>query len=432
MNSKYDVIIVGSGPAGLAAAKNLKRFKVLLLDKGKRNRTSLTSGFGGSGLFADGKLIVSDVIGGWIRDYCEIDVNGYLSEALSLFGKDLKPQESSSENSILPSKASQFRLNLLSAPTYHLGTDGCVDFTNKIYDELSKSMEIRLETDIFNFKQKEGGYVVEATNGDVFYSKYLILAPGRGGADWLASSLSSFGVSCLGNEVDLGVRVELPSEIVKNLVDFNWDFKLHYYAKPFDDRVRSFCVCPYGFVTKEDTGELITCNGHSFKSKKSKNTNFSLLVSIPFSVPIDPVQYGKSVVSLANNIANSGIIVQRLSDLIQGRRSTADRINKGVVKPTLVAYPGDLSLVLPFRYLNDIIEMLKAMDNISPGVYTGDTLLYGVEVKFYSNKIKLRNMEVPELPNLFCIGDGAGVSRGIIQAAASGLIASDEVMKRIL
>jgi len=224
--------------------------------------------------------------------------------------------------------------------------------------------------------------------------------------------------------------MEVPDAVAQELVAFSHDFKIHYYTKCFDDMVRTFCVCPHGEVVREQFDDLTTCNGHSFKKGKTNTTNFALLVSIPFGSPIRPNEFGRSIVSLANNIAEGGVIVQRLGDLLDGRRSTKDRIAKSVVKPTLDAFPGDLSLVLPYRYLCDLTEMIRTMDKIAPGMMSPSNLLYGIEVKFYSNVIELKDMET-SIPNLFCVGDGSGVSRGIIQAVASGIIAGDAINERV-
>jgi len=251
------------------------------------------------------------------------------------------------------------------------------------------------------------------------------------GADWLSDTLKPHGIDSVGNQVDLGIRLELPNSVVKELVDFAYDFKLHYYAKPYDDKVRTFCVCPGGAVVRENYDSLTTCNGHSYSNNSTPNTNFAVLVSIPFSSPIDPIKYGKSIVSLANNISDGGVIVQRLTDLEVGHRTTATRLERSIVTPTLEKpYPGDLSLVLPHRYLTNILGMLKAMDKVAPGVWMPDNLVYGVEAKFYSNVIQLNKDLETKVPNLFCIGDGSGLTRGILQAAASGLIVADAINGR--
>lgn len=431
----YDVAIIGAGPAGMAVAKHLDpKLKVVMFDKGKavNDRTSITSGFGGAGTFSDGKLIISDIIGGNIREYTKrpeyylelaaqmFDVSGYMGTKLNY------------EQRALLDRASKVGVELIATNTHHLGTDGIRMFTERMHQELSKKCEIRLETEVEMIipQGDDTGSPVEfiiRTNNETINAKYVALAPGREGSKWLAGLLKGLKVG--GNKVDLGIRVEVPNAVTEELVNFGRDFKAHYYTKAFDDMVRTFCVCPSGEVVREEFDGLTTCNGHSFKVGVTSNTNFALLVSVPFGDPIDPNEFGRSIVSLANNIAKGGVVVQRLGDLLDGRRSTESRIAKSVVRPTLDAFPGDLSLVLPYRYLTDLTEMIETLDKIAPGMMAEGNMLYGVEVKFYSNVIKLDKME-STIPNLFCVGDGSGVSRGIIQAAASGIIAAETINER--
>lgn len=260
----------------------------------------------------------------------------------------------------------------------------------------------------------------------------MIAAPGREGSLWLEEQARVLGLSLLRNPVDIGVRVELPASVLKPLTDVSYEPKLIFYSKKFNDRVRTFCVNPEGEVVKEYVKGVWTVNGHSYSNRITGNTNFAILVSTNFTEPFDePHLYGRSVAGLANLLGN-GIILQRLGDLQSGRRSTPERISKGAVSPSLKdAAPGDLSFVLPYRYITDILEMLEVMDKIAPGLNSPDTLLYGVEVKFYSRQLKLdRNLET-EVKDLFAIGDGAGVSRGLIQASVSGIIAAREILERI-
>ena len=434
----YDVAIIGAGPAGMAVAKQLDpKLNAVLLEKGQgvEQRTSITSGFGGAGLFSDGKLVVSDTVGGNIREYTN-EPYKYLELAAYMCGIEEAPYTKiylNDKQQNLTKKASREGVELLATNTYHLGTDGSRVFTEKMFDELDKKCKIRLNTNIHSIEQVDGMFHLHAgefgVDSETYRAKTVVIAAGREGSKWTEQVLSDMKVKVGGNKVDLGIRMEVPDAVAEELVSFSHDFKMHYYTKCFDDLVRTFCVCPHGEVVREQFNDLTTCNGHSYKEGKTENTNFALLVSIPFGAPIHPNEFGRSIVSLANNIAEGGVIVQRLGDLISGRRSTADRVAKSIVKPTLNAFPGDLSLVLPYRYLSDLVEMIQVMDKIAPGMLADGNLAYGVEVKFYSNIIELKEMET-SVPNLYCVGDGSGVSRGIIQAVASGIIAADTINKR--
>lgn len=430
----YDVAIVGAGPAGMAVAKTLDpKLKVILIDKGLGidERTSITSGFGGAGLFSDGKLIMSDIIGGNIKDYTNSPYL-FLEKACQMFGVTGAPYTKvylDDKKQSLVDKASKVGLELIATNTIHLGTDGCRKVTEDIYNELKQKCEILLDNPVYSVLDGKDELELNTRNLTI-YSKYVVLAPGREGAKWLSETLKDTIVKVGGNKVDLGIRMEVPNAVAKELVEFAHDFKAHYYTKAFDDLVRTFCTCPSGQVVREQFDDLTTCNGHSFSQGKTDYTNFALLVSIPFGDPINPNEFGRSIVSLANNIAKGGVIIQRLGDLLHGRRSTDSRIMKSVVKPTLDAFPGDLSLVLPYRYLSDVVEMIEKLENIAPGMMADSNLLYGVEAKFYSNVIELKDMET-SIPNLFCVGDGSGVSRGIIQAVASGIIAGETINKKV-
>ena len=430
----YDVAIVGAGPAGMAVAKTLDpKLKVILIDKGLgvEERTSITSGFGGAGMFSDGKLVMSDIIGGNIKNYTD-KPHYYLEQAAYMFGVTGAPYTKISlddKKQSLVDKASKVGLELIATNTVHLGTDGCRKVTEEIYKELKQKCEILLDNPVYCVIDGKDELELNTRNLTI-YSKYVVLAPGREGAKWLSETLRDTIVKVGGNKVDLGIRMEVPNAVARELVEFAYDFKAHYYTKAFDDLVRTFCTCPSGQVVREQFDDLTTCNGHSFSQGKTDYTNFALLVSIPFGDPINPNEFGRSIVSLANNIAKGGVIIQRLGDLLHGRRSTDSRIIKSVVKPTLDAFPGDLSLVLPYRYLSDVVEMIEKLDNIAPGMMADSNLLYGVEAKFYSNIIELKDMET-SIPNLFCVGDGSGVSRGIIQAVASGIIAGETINKKV-
>ena len=272
---------------------------------------------------------------------------------------------------------------------------------------------------------------VETTNGEKYTGKYVIIAPGRSGAEWLKTEAQMRGLKTVNNPVDVGVRVEVLASVMEKLTKALYEPKLVYYSKAFDDQVRTFCVSPYGEVTTESYDGVLTVNGQSYAERKTKNTNFAILVSTSFTEPFrEPIAYGKYVARLSN-LLSGGVMVQRLGDLALGRRSTPERIARSVVTPTLKnATPGDLSFVLPYRYLADIREMLKALDVIAPGIDSRDTLLYGIEVKFYSSHLEMNNTLETRIKNMFTVGDGAGVTRGLIQSSASGVIVAREIMKR--
>jgi len=260
----------------------------------------------------------------------------------------------------------------------------------------------------------------------------VVVAPGREGADWLRKLASDLNLTLSVNPVDIGVRVELPAHILKPLTDLLYEPKFIYYSSAFDDRIRTFCVCPAGEVVTEWAGDVLTVNGHSYAGKKTENTNFAVLVSKNFTEPFrEPIAYGKYIARLAN-LLSGGIIVQRLGDLREGRRTTQQRLERCITRPTLrEATPGDLNLVLPYRYVVNILEMLDALDQVAPGVASRHTLLYGVEAKFYSSRLKLTRDLETEVSNLFAAGDGAGVTRGLVQASASGLIVGREILARL-
>jgi uncharacterized FAD-dependent dehydrogenase len=273
---------------------------------------------------------------------------------------------------------------------------------------------------------------VKLSDGTVRRGAHLIAAPGRVGAGWMKQVAESLGLSTKASPVDIGVRVELPAPVLKEITDITYECKLIHYSKTFDDKVRTFCMNPYGEVVVEENAGIITVNGHSYARKKSENTNFAVLVSSTFTEPFnDPIGYGRYIARLAN-LLGGGAIVQRLGDLVAGRRSTQSRLDRCLTRPTLAqATPGDLSYVFPYRHLLSVMEMLQALDRLAPGVYSRHTLLYGVEVKFYSNRITVSREMETEVPNLFAVGDGAGLTRGLLQASASGILAARAIARRI-
>lgn len=454
---KYDVIIVGAGPAGIFSALELvgnSGLRVLMLDKGpdleqrkcpasrgfgcmKCDPCGLLCGWGGAGAFSDGKLTISTEVGGWLNQYVS---EKELAELISyvdsvylrfgapnhVYGEDLERVEE------IERKASLAGLKLIPQKIRHMGTERCAQTLRKMRQELEGKVEIKMRKDVKGLLVKNGVVEgVETVDGEKFYGRYVIVAPGRGGAEWLQTEAQALGLKTLNNPVDVGVRVEVLAAVMEELTNVLYEPKFVYYSRFFDDQVRTFCVAPYGEVISESYDGVLTVNGQSYAERKTENTNFAILVSTSFTEPFkDPIAYGKYLARLSN-LLSGGILVQRLGDLEAGRRSTPERIARSIVTPTLKnATPGDLSFVLPYRYLADIREMLEALDKIAPGIHSRDTLLYGVEVKFYSSRLELSNSLETKIRNLFTIGDGAGVTRGLIQASASGVIVAREILRR--
>ena len=444
MAKKYDVIIVGGGPAGIFTALELSQasdLNILLVEKGKDidKRSSLVCGLGGAGAFSDGKLTLTPQVGGRLRDYLgEGDTEAlikYVDNIYLKFGAPKKLYGTGDKVDDIRHQASLIELRLTPMPLRHLGTERCRSVLKAMRDYLNSRLEFKLElmasTVIVDNGEVRG---IETETGERFDCHYLILAPGREGADWLSKEAKRLNLTTYNNPVDVGIRVEVPVAVMEELVSVLYEAKMEFLSKSFDDRIRTFCMCPAGEVITETTGgydPVITVNGHSYANRKSNNTNFALLVSTSFTEPFrEPIAYGKYLARLAN-ILSGGVLVQRLGDLMNGHRSTPVRIERGLVQPTLrSATPGDLSFVLPYRHLTGLIEMLQAMDKLAPGVASSHTLLYGVEVKFYSCQLQLSPCLETEVGNMFATGDGAGVSRGLIQASASGVVAAREILRR--
>jgi len=442
----YDCIIVGAGPAGIFAALELALrkggIKVLILEKGKdldeRDRKEIFCGWGGAGAYSDGKLNLSKEVGGILSEYVEaFALDELLSYADSIYVKYGAPREIKGFDreavNRIEEAAARAGLRLIPFPIRHIGTDRCVDLLRNIRLELDGKAEIRFGAEVTDIIKKDGAVAgVRTKDGSVYSSAFVILAPGRAGSPWLKEVSKEHSLTTEVNPVDIGVRVEVPASVLHSVTDVLHEAKLTYNSRTFDDMVRTFCMNPYGVVVRERNSGFCTVNGHSYSVKKSDSTNFAILVSTTFTEPFhEPIAYGEYIARLAN-LLSEGIIVQRLGDLLHGRRSTEERIMKSTFKPTLKdATPGDLSFVLPYRYISDIIEMLEALERFAPGINAPSTLLYGVEVKFYSMRLKLTQALETEIKNLFTAGDGAGITRGIMQASVSGIIAAREILKRL-
>lgn len=455
----YDVAIIGAGPAGIFSALELIKikpeWKIAIFDKGprieKRNcparkdhkcascwTCDLLCGWGGAGAFSDGKLTLSSDVGGNLLDY----INGkqleelinYVDQIYLNYGATTTVYGTDSDSvADISRQATLAELKLIYSPIRHLGSDRSTAVLKAMQDFLSDKIEIVEKEKADKLIIENGAIKGFKTNkGNVINARYVIIAPGREGADWLTAEFSEHKMEMTNNAVDVGVRVELPAPVMQELAAKLYESKFIYYAPTFGDQVRTFCMNPNGEVVCENNNGIVTVNGHSYANIKTENTNFALLVSKNFTDPFrEPIAYGQHIARLANMLGG-GIIVQRFGDLLAGRRSTVEKIERGVVRPTLTsATPGDLSLVLPYRHMTSIVEMLMALDKIAPGVASRYTLLYGVEVKFYSSRVKLTSeLETEGVKNLFTIGDGAGVTRGLIQASVSGILAARTISGR--
>ncbi|ABB15158.1 NAD(P)/FAD-dependent oxidoreductase [Carboxydothermus hydrogenoformans] len=459
---KYDVIIVGAGPAGIFAALEITSLKpeakVLILEKGpdvnKRicpskergipcincKPCAIVTGWGGAGAVSDGKLTLSTEVGGHLGEYIgEKELNELIKYVDNIYLKFGAPNEvygidREEEIREIQKRAILADLRLVPAPIRHLGTGRALEIVAAMKEELlRRGVDIATNTPVAEIIADHGKVKgVQTTSGEYYEGEAVIVAPGREGAEWLLKESLKLGLKTAVNPVDIGVRVELPAVVLEPITKVVYESKFIYYSKTFEDKVRTFCMNPYGEVVQENNDGIITVNGHSHAHKKTENTNFALLVSKTFTHPFkEPIAYGKYIARLAN-LLGGGVLVQRLGDLMDGRRTTEERLKKGLVRPTLEdATPGDLSLVFPYRHLMALVEMLQALDKIAPGVFNRNTLLYGVEVKFYSSRLELSPVLETKIQNLFAAGDGAGVTRGLIQASASGVLIGRELARRL-
>ncbi len=458
---KYDVAIIGGGPSGIFAAYELNNLhpdaSIVMMEKGmsifKRKcpivehkvercinckSCFIMEGFGGAGAFSDGKFNFTTQFGGWLNEYLSdkeiLDLIEYVDSINVKFGASLKRYSTDTpEARLLEKRALENDLHLLKAQVKHLGTERNLEILKQQYNYLDERIDLMCNTNVDKIEKLDEGFRLTINGGETMECRFLIAAPGRSGAEWFADNCSELGLKLINNQVDIGVRVELPARIFEHITDAVYEAKLLYRTKQYGDVVRTFCMNPYGHVVAENVDGIVTVNGHSYADPelRSDNTNFALLVSNRFTYPFDqPYQYGKRIASLSNMLGG-GVLIQRFGDLIKGRRSTEHRLEQSFTEPTMKATPGDLSLVLTKRHLDNIIEMIYALDKIAPGIANNDTLLYGVEVKFYSSRIELNNNFETAVHNMFAIGDGAGITRGLSQAGASGIHVARVISSRI-
>lgn len=455
----FDVAIIGSGPAGIFAAYELVKknpaLNVVIVESGKDiykrkcpiaeekvetcincKPCSIMRGFGGAGAFSDGKYNFTAQFGGWLNEYLSekevLALIDYVDRINMQYGA---PAEMfSTSNSSLGKIAIGCGLHLMDAKIRHLGTENNLKMLEAIYENLKDKVTLLFECCAKEFKKQGEICQISLASGETIEATHLIVAPGRAGSEWFADACKRLHLEVLNNQVDVGVRIELPANVFEHITDEVYEAKLVYRTKQYGDLVRTFCMNPKGYVVTENTDGIVTVNGHSYRDEKmhSKNTNFAILVSNRFNKPFnEPHQYGKRIASFSNMLGG-GVLVQRFGDLIKGRRTNEHRLAQSFTKPTLKATPGDLSLVLPKRHLDNIIEMIYTLDKIAPGTANDDTLLYGVEVKFYSSRLNLTKELETQIGNVFAIGDGAGVTRGLSQAAASGVYVARTILGRIL
>ena len=455
----YDVIIIGAGPGGIFSAYELmqknKDLKIAVFDAGhslekrhcpidgdkvknciKCKTCAIMNGFGGAGAFSDGKYNITNDFGGTLYEYIgrkqAIDLMEYVDKInMSHGGEGTKMYSTAGTN--LKKLCLQNKLKLLDASVRHLGTDINYIVLENLYNEMKDHMDFFFDTPIEKIEILDNGDYRVDTKDNSYDCKKCVISVGRSGSKWMETVCNDLNIPTKSNRVDIGVRVELPAVIFSHLTDELYESKIVYRTEKFEDNVRTFCMNPYGIVVNENTNGIVTVNGHSYESAdlRTENTNFALLVAKHFSEPFkDSNGYGESIARLSNMLGG-GAIVQRFGDLVRGRRSNTKRIEEGLVTPTLAATPGDLSLVLPKRILDGIIEMIYALDKIAPGTANDDTLLYGVEVKFYNMEVEIDEHLQSKYPGLYIIGDGSGVTHSLSHASASGVYVARHIAETI-
>ena len=452
---EYDVIIVGAGPGGIYSAYELvkgnSKLKIAVIEMGKSlekrkcpidgdkvktcigcKPCSIMSGFGGAGAFSDGKYNITNDFGGTLCEYIgkkhATELMEYVDHINMTHGGE-GTKLYTTAGSDITRLCMINKLKLLNASVRHLGTDINFVVLENLYKELKDKVDFHFLEPVKKIEVIEGGYKVITSKSELKCKK-CIVSVGRSGSKWVEEVCKDLDIDTLSNRVDIGVRVELPASIFAHLTDSLYESKIIYRTEKFEDSVRTFCMNPYGIVVNENTNGIVTVNGHSFEdpSQRTENTNFALLVSKHFTEPFkDSNGYGEGIARLSNMLGG-GVIVQRFGDLIRGRRSNHKRIEEGFVRPTLQAEPGDLSLVLPKRILDGIIEMIYALDRIAPGTANDDTLLYGVEVKFYNMQVKVDEHLETKHKGLYMIGDGSGVTHSLSHASASGVFVAREIL----
>ena len=456
----YDVIVIGAGPGGIFSAyelvKNNIDLKIAVFESGHalNNRhcpidgkkikscincksCSIMSGFGGAGAFSDGKYNITNDFGGTLYEYIgkteALDLMKYVDDINMEYG-GAGTKLYSTAGTAFKKICLQNKLNLLNASVRHLGTDINFIVLENLYAELQDKVDFYFDTPVNEVEALEDGtYQISCTKGEFTCGK-CIISVGRSGSKWMEKICQDLKINTKSNRVDIGVRVELPAVIFSDLTDELYESKIVYRTEKFEDNVRTFCMNPHGIVVNENTNGIVTVNGHSYEGadKQTENTNFALLVAKHFSEPFkDSNGYGESIARLSNMLGG-GVIVQRFGDLVRGRRSNAKRIEEGLVTPTLSATPGDLSLVLPKRILDGIIEMIYALDKIAPGTANDDTLLYGVEVKFYNMEVELDEHLESCHKGLYIIGDGSGVTHSLSHASASGVYVARQILGNVM
>lgn len=454
---KYDVIIIGAGPGGIFSAYELvqqkKDLKIAVFEAGHslENRhcpidgdkvkscincksCSIMSGFGGAGAFSDGKYNITNDFGGTLYEHVgkkqAIELMRYVDDINMKYGGE-GTKLYSTAGSNFKKLCLQNKLNLLDASVRHLGTDINYIVLENLYAELKDKVTFYFDTPVKAVEHLGDSYRVVCEQ-ESFDCDKCVISVGRSGSKWMEKVCQELDIETKSNRVDIGVRVELPAVIFSHLTDELYESKIVYRTEKFEDNVRTFCMNPHGIVVNENTNGIVTVNGHSYEGadKQTNNTNFALLVAKHFSEPFkDSNGYGESIARLSNMLGG-GVIVQRFGDLVRGRRSNAKRIEEGLVEPTLSATPGDLSLVLPKRILDGIIEMIYALDKIAPGTANDDTLLYGVEVKFYNMEVEIDEHLQTKYEGLYIIGDGSGVTHSLSHASASGVYVARDIIQR--
>ncbi|MDR1599580.1 MAG: FAD-binding protein [Oscillospiraceae bacterium] len=463
----YDVIIIGAGPAGIFTVLELTRLRpgvsIAVLDIGReiahRNcparvtgkcahcqPCAIVHGWAGAGAFSDGKLSLSDEVGGHITEYIpHDDAMELIHHADQLYLRFGAPQTVHGLNTPkvdeIAYEASRHNIRLVPCPVRHLGTENAARVLGAMRDDLAGKMDFHERTTAQDLLVENGriaGVAVTGADGSsrVMKARRIVAAPGRGGAAWLTRQIQRLGLATTNNAIDIGARVETPNSIMDHLTKHLYEAKLVYFSDTYENKVRTFCMNPGGVVSQEHyEGGLAVVNGHSYAdpAMRTMNTNFAVLVSTNFTEPFNqPIEYGRYIAQLANMLTGGPIMVQRLGDLLRGRRTNPDRLSKSTTLPTLsTAVPGDLSFALPSRHLTSIIEALRAFDRLAPGLFDRNTLLYGVEVKFYSSKVRVDNRFETEMPGLYAIGDGAGVTRGLMQASCTGVAVARDIARQL-